>query len=483
MDDKPWTWLLLGAVLLVASQVRLGLGILAWMAPAPFLHYLRLTHGWRSRATFAGVSFVAWFAGMLKIMTAPLPAIAALGWAGPFSVLLVLPYFGWSWVRQRLGENAGMLAFAGMMVLGEWTLHAVLPFGVWGSAANTQLEQLALLQLSSITGLHGVSFLMYVVAGVLERLLSGERSTVRVGAWATAAAVVGTIGLGQARLGLASLEANPTRLVAAVGTDSVVGSEPELPTAQRLEDDERGLVRRTQTAAHAGAELVVWNEAATMVWPDDEPAWHERLRVLASRLDIDLVAAYVVPLGTDPLVYENKYVFVRADGTIDHTYLKHVPVPGEPAVRGEGPMPLVEDERGDVAGAICYDYDFPRVALANARNGADLVALPSSDWRGIDPIHTQMAAIRAIEGGTSVLRSTRFGLSAGIDPWGRVRGWDSAWDSDERVLLVRLPRHGTETIYARLGDWFPLTCGLMSVWLLFASARRGRAARRERPTN
>lgn len=474
LDPRPWTWLFLGALLLVASQVRLGLGILAWIAPVPFLHYLRLTDSRRSRAAFVVVSFIAWSAGILKIMTAPLPAIAALGWAGPFSVLLVLPYFGWSWVRQRLGERAAMLGFGAMMVVGEWMLHATLPLGVWGSAANTQLDQLALLQLSSITGLHGVSFLVYVVAAVLERLLSGERATVRVSAWGAAVAVVGTLALGQARLGLASLEANPTRLVAAVGTDSVVGAGSELPTAQRQEEDERGLVRRTETAARAGAELVVWNEGATMVWPQDETAWHERLEALAARLDIDLVAAYVVPLQTDPLVYENKYVFVRAEGAIDHTYLKHEPVPGEPAVRGEGPMPLVQDERGTVAGAICYDYDFPRVALANARNGADLVALPSSDWRGIDPIHTQMAAVRAIEGGTSVLRSTRFGLSAGIDPWGRIRGWDSAWDSEERVLLVRLPRRGTETIYARLGDWFPATCVLMSVWLLFASARRGR---------
>jgi len=472
MDQRPWTWLLVGALLLVASQVRLGVGVLAWIAPVPFLHYIRLTDGWRSRLTFGVVSFAAWFAAIVKIMTDPLPAIAAVGWAGPFSLLLVLPYFGWSYARRRLGEGAATVAFGTMMVVGEWLLHSALPFGVWGSAANTQVDQLALLQLASVTGLHGVSFLMYLFAAVLERGLNGERATVRASAWCTGAAVVAAIAFGQLRLGLASFDTNPTRRVAAVGTDSVVGIGPELPTPQRLAQDERGLVRRTTTAARAGAELVVWNEAATMVWPQDEPAWQERLKGLARRLDIDLVAAYVVPLQTEPLLYENKYVFVRADGTIAHTYLKHEPVPGEPAVRGEGSMPLVQDERGAVGGAICYDYDFPNVALANARNGADIVALPSSDWRGIDPIHTQMAAIRAIEGGTSVLRSTRFGLSAGIDPWGRIRGWDSAWDSSERVLLVRLPRRGVETVYARLGDWFPATCVLISVWLLFMAVRR-----------
>lgn len=472
MDRTPWTWLLLGTFLLVASQMRMGMGVFAWLAPVALLHYLRLTRGWRSRTGFVLASFVGWLLAVLKIVTYPVPPVAAAVWALPLSVFLGLPYFGWAWVRRRVGEDAASLAFAVMMVVGEWILHVAMPLGVWGSAANTQLDQLALLQLSSITGFHGVSFLVYSVAAILERLVSGERTSVRRGAWVAASAMLGTLAFGQARLRLATAGANPTRLVAAVGTDSMVGTDPELPGPERLAQDERGLVRRTQMAAQAGAELVVWNEAATAVWPEDEPAWLDRLRSLADRLDIDLVAAYVVPLQTEPLRYENKYVFVRADGTIDHTYVKHEPVPGEPAVRGEGPMPLVEDERGSVGGAICYDYDFPRLALASARNGADIVALPSSDWRGIDPIHTQMAAVRAIEGGTSLVRSTRFGLSAGIDPWGRVRGWDSSWDNEQRVLLVRLPRHGVETVYSVLGDWFPVTCLLASIGLSIVSLRR-----------
>jgi apolipoprotein N-acyltransferase len=59
-----------------------------------------------------------------------------------------------------------------------------------------------------------------------------------------------------------------------------------------------------------------------------------------------------------------------------------------------------------MSGALCYDYDFPALAAQHGSLGVDLVALPSSDWRGIDPIHTQMAAVRAIEQGVSIVRST-----------------------------------------------------------------------------
>jgi apolipoprotein N-acyltransferase len=213
-----------------------------------------------------------------------------------------------------------------------------------------------------------------------------------------------------------------------------------------------------------------------MSYPVDEPAFQVRLAKLAATLGVNLVAAYVVPLQAEPLQYENKYVFFRSDGTMDHSYLKHRPVPGEPAVRGESEMPRVVIEGGmAVGGAICFDYDFPRLALANAAQQLDLVALPSSDWRGIDPIHTEMATLRAIEGGYSVLRSTRFGLSAGIDPWGRIRGWNSHWDNERRVLLVELPRRGLSTIYARFGDWFPLAAILASLALLGLALRWPRA--------
>ncbi|MCA9710748.1 MAG: hypothetical protein KDK70_33210, partial [Myxococcales bacterium] len=414
----------------------------------------------------------AWTLAVLKIVTPPMPAVLAVGFAAPVALALGLPLAGWSLTRRRLGEDAGTLAFVALTVVGEWSLHALLPFGTWGSAANTQVDQLALLQLASVTGLHGVSALVLAAAAVLERGLADERAPLRAKAAGVGVAVVATVALGQGRLTLASGRTEPTRLVAAVGTDGDVGTRPELPDRAQLAEVERGLVARTERAAEAGAELVVWTEAATMVHPEDEAAWIERLSALAARASVDLVAGYVVPLEREPLRYANKYVFVRADGAIHHQYLKHRPVPGEPAVVGEGPMPLVDDPtRGSVGGAICYDYDFPRLALANGRRGADLVALPSSDWRGIDPIHSQMATLRAIETGHSILRSTRFGLSVGVDPWGRIRGWASHFDDDERVLLVRLPRHGVRTVYTMLGDWFPLLCGLLGLGLLGLAAR------------
>jgi apolipoprotein N-acyltransferase len=88
-----------------------------------------------------------------------------------------------------------------------------------------------------------------------------------------------------------------------------------------------------------------------------------------------------------------------------------------------------------------------------------------------------MASLRAIEGGFSLLRSTRFGLSAGFDQYGRARGWESSFDSGRRVLLVALPTRRIETLYSRIGDVLVALC---AAFVTAAAASRVAAARRSR---
>lgn len=471
LERQPWILLIIGALLLAASQLRFGIGVLAFLAPVPLLRYLRSTQGWRSRALFMIVTYAAWSAAVVKIVTSPMPLVMALGFALPISLFLGLPYLVWGWLQRRVEGWQSIGVFVSLMTLGEWAQHALTPFASWGAAAYTQVENLPLLQLASVTGMAGVSALVYLVAATLEQLWSKGLSKTRRLVVVTAGVMMAALTLGGLRLAVTSDEGAETVLVAAVGTDSTIGTTPTLPTAEENAAVDRGLFERTRRAAAAGARIVVWNEAATLVRPADETSWLARTAELARSENIILVAAYVLLLEEAPIHYENKYVWFRPDGSIDHTYLKHHPVPGEAAVVGTGGMPNVEADFGRLSGAICYDYDFPRLALEQASHHVDLVALPSSDWRGIDPIHTHMASVRAVEGGHSLLRSTRFGLSAGVDPQGRFRGQSSHFDSQERILLVRLPVNGVKTVYATLGDWFPAACGLFILWVAFGLVR------------
>ncbi len=192
--------------------------------------------------------------------------------------------------------------------------------------------------------------------------------------------------------------------------------------------------------------------ASICIFPEGEEQWEKELSLLSDELDIYLAAAYVVPVSENPFLYENKYILFDSEGLTRQTYFKHHPVPGEPAVKGTGPIDVVESDFGRLIGAICYDYDFPEIGRKHGRLKSDIIFVPSSDWRGIDPIHTEMVKLRAIEGGHSVLRSARWGLSAGIDSYGRIRGWLSDFDSGDKILLANLPVSGTVTLYSIIGD-------------------------------
>ena len=468
-----WLWLFLGAVLLCLAHFRLGLGVLAWIAPVPILHYLRLSDRTRARWLALAVMLLAWSVATAKILTAPMPLVLALAFGLPIGTMLGLPYLVWAWLRPRVGELRATFGFATGMVLGEYALHALSPFGTWGSAASTQLDQLALLQLASVTGQHGVSFLIYFVAGTLERSLA-DRSHVRP-ALAAIAIVFGVVTAGQLRLALANDHSATVARVATIDSDARFGGLP-LPERNALDAIDRTLFERTHQAAQAGARFVVWPEAATLVEHAEEPTFLARVGALARAEHIRLVAAYVVPLTRAPLLYENKYAMIAPSGQVEHVYDKHHPVPGEPSVRGLGPLPIAHDATfGRVSGAICYDYDFPRLGLEHAALGVDLVALPASDWRGIDPIHAQMVVLRAIEGGHSVVRATRMGASIVIDPLGRTVASHSDFDAGANTLIADIPVRGVSTIYGFVGDTFVALCALyllgIVVWLASKQAR------------
>lgn len=476
LDRRPESWLILAVALIAASQLRWGIDVLAWISWVPLLRYTRLRHGLLADLAVIVTTMAAMTLAVVKITTAPLSVALAPAFGIPMGLFLGVPTVLFARVRRVAQAHldpqhhaAVAVLWPTFVVVGEWMQHGLTELATWGAAAHTQLDDLALLQLASVTGLAGVSFVVYLVNAALEHaLFTTVQGRSRLGLLAFAGTVLlGVQALGEVRL--ASFErGSETVRVAAVGTDATFGGLP-LPSEAELATIDDGIERRVRLAAAQDVELVVWNEGATLVRPEGRDAFLERWAALADELDVEMVASFIVPVQLAPLRYENVAVTLRPDGTMTDPYLKHHPVPGEPAVPGTGPLPLLDTAAGRVGTAICYDGDFPRLGLRHAANGIDLLALPSSDWRGIDPIHTEMARLRAIEGGYSVLRSTRMGLSAGIDATGRFRATKSAFDTSESVMVVELPRSGSSTIYAHIGDAFVALCALVAGLSLIAS--------------
>lgn len=450
-----WGLWVLGVVLTALAHTRWNLGILAWVAPVPFLMALRHTSGWKSRLWVGSGLWLGWALAMMKLTTAPMPLGLAVVFGTPIAFFLFPGYLVWDRLRKSLSPHAAILSFAGTSVVGEWLQHSFTPFASWGAAAYTQVNAAEWMQVTSLFGMAGLSFLLYWTAAGVEMTLSSRR-VFKVHSYIWASVLLCCWTYGSLRISIHSHQSKETTLVAAVSTDATFSPE-RFPSAEKLEAIRKSLFERTQSAAKSGAKIVVWNEGSTMIVPKKDKAWKASLQELARRAKIHLVAAYVVPTRLKPMLYENKFLWIDPSGKVLQEYFKHKPVFGEPAVAGTKPHRAIHTSFGKVAGAICYDYDFPSIGRAHTALNIGLAVVPSSDWLGIHGYHTQMALMRSIEGGYSLLRSTRLGLSAGYDPYGTPLAQQSFFDKTNKIMLVALPTRPVFTLYSVVGDivvWF-----------------------------
>ncbi len=463
---KPVYFLILGIVTITAAHMTVSIDLAGWITCVPFLIYLRQTNGIKSKLILLLGLILAWSFCIAKIVSPPMPFAMIFLFSVPIS-LFHLPGY-WLWDRYK-DRPWAILIFPSVMMVMEWIQYTFTPFASWGVAAYTQSHSIAIMQMVSVLGMPGLSFLIYWVNISIAEIAVSRKSTFLTLQLPLTITILFVV-FGALRYDLSKATGQEMISAAAVGSDSDLTGYP-LPSKESNDSVKQNLFSRTTLAANGGAKLVVWNEGSTFIMPEEENSWRDSLSALSARLKISLVAAFIVPLSESPMLYKNNYLFFDSTGTLKFTYNKHQPVPGEPAIKGTEPL-QVFDVAGTKTGAvICYDYDFPYLAKTYGLLKADIVADPSSDWRGIDPVHTRMAAYRAVEQGHSILRSTRFGLSAAITPYGEFSTQMSSYDDNNKIMMAHLPVKRITTLYSIIGDIFVYLFIIFIISFLFIHFR------------
>lgn len=462
---NPYWFLPLGVATMAISHMTYNVDFVAWFSIVPFLLFLKLTKGWKSRVYFTLTLLITWSLIVAKIISSPIPFGLVFMYSIPISLIHLPGYLIGLKFKHR---KFSIFLFPVLMTLLEWIQYTYTPLATWGALSNTQVESLGIAQFVSVFGMAGLSFLIYWVNIALSELLLNKKCTAS-NSYIPFLFSIALIIWGNLRYDMYTSKGVDTITMAAVGTDSQIGGLP-LPTQQKNESDITSIFSRTTRSAELGAKIVVWNEGAFLLKKSNEDIWIDSIKTLASNSNVSIVASYILLTSESPLKYDNKYLLIDSTGKVLHSYLKHEPVPGEPAKKGIEPIQSFNIAGINLGGAICYDYDFPYLAKENRKANADIVALPSSDWRGIDPIHTEMARLRAIEQGHSILRSTRFGLSAAITPYGDFVSKMSAFDNHDKIMITELPKKSIITIHSVIGDSFIYLCILFIV--LFFTAKK-----------
>ena len=453
-----WPWLAIAFVLAFVSSGRWAVPLAPWLQPVFALRFARGRPALRGYAMLVGALWVPNLFAWWGVQPFPPPAYYV-------SMLVIiaiaaLPVLADRLLAHRLGGLAGTLVFPLATTSLEFALMSTNPLGSFGASAYTQYPNLALIQVVSLTGLWGLTFLISWPASIAN--LAWERGTAAPQVRRATALCAATLALvllyGGARLALLPADAETVR-VAGVTAESVDLSElmPLFASdrerfRERTRASHARYLEETAREAEAGARIVVWPELAGIGVQEDVLALIERAGALARERGIYL-AVPVFVLYDDERPAANELLLIRPDGEIGVRHVKFGGNVFEGSLAGDGIVRSLETAYGGIAGVICWDTDFP-AAVRRAEGEVDILLSPSHEWRAIDPMHAEMAVFRAIENGVSLFRQADLGRSIAADPLGRVLASTDHFSSPDRTLIAQLPVRGVSTLYSAAGDWF-----------------------------
>ncbi len=369
----------------------------------------------------------------------------------------------------------------------EWLRGHLFTGFPWNTLGMALAQNLWLMQWGAVIGLYGLTVLAVLICAAPATLATGSHPRSRFGPSAAAAIVlIGMALYGAARLG------PPDPVVAGVRLRLV---QPNLPQDAKFRPENRAdivdrYIELSQRPTEAGAPEpthIVWPESAFPFLIQRDP---DALAKVAAGLQpgqqlVTGAARAEEPLPGERLRYFNAVMVIGPDGVISDTYDKvhlvpfgeYLPAPLDAALRALGLRQFVAIPGGfsagtlaaqriltvpglpPVAATICYEAIFPHAILpANAasvpRPPGLILNVTNDAWFGDTPgprQHLAQARLRAVEEGLPLVRDANTGISAVIDPHGRIVARTEL--DQETWLDADLPaRIVGGTLYGQLGD-------------------------------
>jgi apolipoprotein N-acyltransferase len=437
---------------------------LMWLAPLPLFWFSLRSSWW---ATWL-VCVVAWLIGSVSLMDyfrlvgMPFPV-----WLSNFGGMGCLMATGVLLFRALVKRGAvwsAIVALPAVWVSVDWLRYWVTPHGTAADLAYTQLNFLPFLQLASITGPWGMSFVLLLVPGAVVAALHlrerEPRQAKRVSI-AIIALMVAVLGFGLFRL---SQTGQPqTVRIGLITSDRPVGDDIAGPGegAQRLLSqyaaEARGLISK-------GARVIVMPEKTIFARDEDTAMKTAILQALADETGVTIVAGEL-RLSTDKVRYNRAEVYSPHAAVT--SYDKEHLLPPFESDQTPGVAKLTVPRNGSQWGvAICKDMDFTSMGLAYAQLDTGLMLVPAWDFNQDRTWHGDMAIMRGVEGGFSLARAAKNGYLLVSDSRGRVIGRTRSDSAPFATLVADVPVGHVATLFQLWRDWFAWVAVGLLAWVV-----------------
>lgn len=486
------------------SFPKFGHGATAWVALVPLLVALPGTSGWRAlrlgyvTGAVSALGLLYWVS-LVVVQYGGLALPVGIAVMVALSLAFAIFPSVFAWIVARLVGTFGLVGLLAAPVV--WVAaellraHTLFQFP-WCQLGYSQYHHLPVIQMASVTAVYGVSFVL-VASSTLVAFVAVEPrpSRRRAAALALGLLLAGVWGGGAWVMSRPIVENGRIRVGLVQGgirqEDKWVPGSAWGNIAVHLQ--------LTEDAAAQGARLVVWPESSVPFLFDQNPALAEALRRAVARRDLYLFfgnddrevdaegegrifvgAKLLEPGGEITLRYHKiqlvpfgEYVPLQPLFTVGGRFAAKVVREVSDFTPGTEPV-LAEVDGHLVGGYICYEAIFPALARRFAARGAELLINVTNDaWYGTTSAphqHLAMAAFRAVENRRYMVRAANTGITAVVDPRGRILDPTPLF---ERTLLVRdVPFIVEKSFYTRHGDLFAQACLAAALALLAATVRR-----------
>jgi apolipoprotein N-acyltransferase len=443
-------------------------------------------------------------AGLYWIGYAFLVDAPTFGWLLPFAViglpavLALYTAFAAGLARMLWARGATrILALAVTFTASEWLRGHLFTGFPWNAFGYALTAPLALAQSASVIGIWGLTFIAVAVAAS-PATLTDDRSETRTPWLPLALGIAVLAGLGG--WGALRLHRTPMEFVDNVHLRIM---QPNLQqdvkfnyaARQQVMDRYVALSQQASSPQSGGATLLIWPESPFPFVLTHEPGALAQIAKLLSPSTVLITGAIRVDQTNGPanLRAHNSVYVIGTDGSVLDVYDKvHlVPfgeyLPFQSFLEKFGLQSLTKQVGGFSAGdrhhlitvpgtplalpLICYEVIFPGEEMPPEERGGWIVNVTNDAWFGYStgPFqHLEQSRVKAIEEGLPLVRAANTGISAVIDPVGRII--NSLPLGREGVVDSPLPRPIAAPAYARIGD--APAFAIVAIALLFVVRRR-----------
>jgi len=450
----------------------------------------------------AGLGRIYWLSETVQRYGGVPPSLARIT-VGLLTLYLSVYVIAFLAVCSRLSYGSRLFPWtaASLWVLLEWAQTWVITGFPWELVGYSQYRNLPLIQIASVTGVYGVSFLVVLVNASLSQALAAR--PLRLGRLVAPALLVTMVLVyGHRRLDQLEADCSTPRRIAIV-QGNIPQDDKWRPGRRTAASTSRYVEVSRQLDKIGDLDLVIFPETALpfLLTHPTNARYLGQIGELARELDTPLLIGTLgAELNRSPPAIYNRAQLLDARGmtvgSADKVHLvpfgEYLPMPwlfkyleGLTAESGEFTpgrdhgLVRVPESGLDLGIFICYESIFPEITRTLTRMGANLLINTTNDaWFGTTAApyqHFSMAALRAVECGRYVVRAANTGISGAVAPSGEILLTTPLFTTT--AIAVEVSTRSATTAYVEYGDLFLVGCSLYLAGLGLYHWRR-----RHRPT-